>query len=373
MAVQDRRRQLRFSTKLKESPYGTAQARDCLIRFNKTTTTEPDDVIDNDADLLGPTMEPNEQESVAIAEMMSVSRRYCTLHEALFIIAFGLGKITSAQIGSLASAYSHKIRMSDEVDLPAFSYSELIDAGAANNANKGILVAGVGITQFSLNANRGGDRRVELSASVLGKSRADWPADTNTELAKASGGPTLDGGASDIWTGTGVNASVNDTMFGATGGDAARSSDLADEDKISDLVMAIGWSFDNASNKDDNYRMGGGAEMSTMERGESPNHEVTLTLEYKNQDVLKKFRSQGAFALQWKVAAGGTAQELGEDASKTYHFGLNLIWPNLQYSGYTPGRQGAKRTIDVTLKPLPQSVNNSVYANGYNKQATYAG
>lgn len=369
--TQDRLRQFRFSTKLKEASYGTAQTRDSLIKLDGTATTEPDDIIDTDADMLGPTMEPNEQESVAIAEMLSATRRYCTLHEALFFIAFGLGKITST-VGTAsgeapwpAESYRHAIRMSEKTILPSFSYSELLDGNAADNANKGILVTGAGVTNFSLTANRGGDRRVGISAALMAKSRAGWPGDTHTEVLRNIGGPILDGGESDIWTGTSMSAKVGDQMIAA----GARTGDLEAEEKISAAVRTINWSFDNAQSKDENYQMGGGKTMSAMERGENPNHEVTLTLDYKNQDVLKKFRSQGAFALQWKLAATGAAWDMGGG----YHFGLNIIWPRLKYASYKPGRQGAKRTIDVMLKPLPASVSNSVIVNGYNKQATYAG
>ena len=333
MPFLNRPREILLSSGAKEASYGTAADVDSLHKFENATFLRPDHTVINDLDQLGGFEEATEQKIVAKAYSAAINTPRVKPHTLATILAYGLGDLTTTMpTGATATRKHRAVTLVGTTELPSFTIEEKKTASIQRRFR------GCGVTDFTLQVTRQANRIMSLNTNILMGIFENGNGEAS-EIVE----PFINGGNSAIWLFPGS------TFKGITGDDLDLATpDLtgASVNKITSDVNLMSWGFNNNVNRDSLYTLDSGDYFGVFERA-APTHDLRLDFDLETDTVLADFEGQTPFALQWKIR--GPVIEAG------FYYGVNIIFPRLQYASYTPGEDSGRQTENTTILVMKES------------------
>lgn len=349
MSELNRNRKILIASAEKETAYADGvPAVDSMIKADQDSIGAPEPTIINDQDLLGASREPASQEILALHNTLALNQSRCKYHTLATVAAFGLGSISSALADTASSTYKHVFGVLDADALPTTVIEELYKSGVQK------LYPGAGCQSFTLRVNRGTNRRVGLSSNWFMSGDSSAGTGDVTEKSEAA----INGGASAVYLGAVAYSGTTDDDV-----DMATTDLAATPTTITSSVRSFEWSFDNNVSIEDLFRLGSGLYPGAFERGDI-NQTVTLNFDYASEAEVDRLINQTQVAFQFK--------HRGAEIETGFYYGLNLIFPALQYESARRAIDNGKLVNQITMRVLQEPTYGSVVMNLFNEIAAYA-
>lgn len=328
-----------------------AEAVDSMIRQNKGNAPFVWEVEQqDDLDEAGGKEEVTEIYDVSKRVTGSIAQDRARPHTIAALLAFHLGKVTSSLVG-VATAYEHKIEpqpyTTDAFVLPTMTVEDMY------YATLGYKYVGMMVNSVGLSYSRKGF--LNISADLIGCGRRT-KLTSDSAAAAVSESPLLTGDVK-IW---------DSTTTGWDGTVAQGESDLSGTPtELSTNIHSLDWKSDTNINADSQYQLSSGLYMGTSER-EQRSQSLSLSVDLEDDTHLARLDAGTEIALSVDLKGG----QIGTDA---YYYGLNLIFPLLQYKGVTVGEEGGHQVCALNDIHVKQDATyGSVLAYVWNAQTAYA-
>ena len=355
------------------------------LRVMKTEFINPGHEVKDDRDLIGKTLEPNEQEIITKTYPFSISQNSARPNMIATIFAYLLGSDTMITPDEATDTRQHQIRFAESEDPPSGVMWEdsQTDSGRVQVQYKGVVVQSA-----RLMAEIGGDRAARVSAEILAAERVRKASGANV-LPKYPGGAGNDtyianspaetmprGGDDAVFFSaeTGLDSYGTGALSPIRAGDFSSDLNGGSVVDMTSRIHSIEWDFDNAIQPNGLYRLGGGELMSIVERGDV-SQGLNVNFDYEDESALEAFEAQTPYAIQWisrgkQIEAGVGA---GNTVTAAFYYGHNCVWPRIQYNGYTRTEVNGNLVCQASFTVLPEDIGQSVLVDVQNTvNAAYA-
>ena len=359
---------LQVSANEAEASYDTAATVDQRININIGDIPQETTSVISDDDKVGGTEEASDSAVFAQQVTFDVGINRVKPFAVGFLASYALGTSTAANATGASAVYQHAIS-------PASGATTLGEGGmnsftfeAWKTSSVKTRYTGGMVNSFSLSANRGANRMVNMNASIIASgttATASTAAKTEPDEAQ------LNAATSNVWIKSAT--AITDRMAVAEQSAANRSqtldtssSDLTSPTSIASTTRSISWDYDNGINPDDLYRVGGGNVLAVGERS-GRSQTVTIDFDYSDDTYIDAMNAQTDYAIQWMVRGAAHASD------SNWH-GFNIIWPYVRIQSLEVADDNGtlvNRAVFNILEDTSSDDFHSVYLDVFNDVENY--